>query len=83
MLRPLQRLDQNGERNQWDSAPHSAMLIGQSAAFPGKLARSRDAVSDPLGRWRREWDSNPKEDLPQSLNDTRIPVSNALSGKMI
>jgi hypothetical protein len=42
----------NGEQKQWHSALHGLMLIAEYAAFPGKIARSGDAVSDPLGRWR-------------------------------
>src|SRR5690554_4661591 len=37
------------------------MLVVEYAAFPGNIARPGDAVSDPQGRWRRGWDSNPRE----------------------
>jgi hypothetical protein len=52
VLRRLQRRGAIRERNQWNPASHGAMLIAEYAAFPGKLALSGDAVSDPLGRWR-------------------------------
>jgi hypothetical protein len=47
----------------------------ESRAFPVENVVFGDAVSKPRGRWRSKWDSNPKEDLPQSTETNMVPVS--------
>ena len=44
------------------------MPIAESAAFPGKIARSGDAVSDPLGHWRCA-------QIRANQSPTQIPVN--------
>jgi hypothetical protein len=74
----LQRRGPIRQRNQWNLAPHGAMLIADYAAFPGNIARAGDAVSDPLGRWRSNCDSNQTSPRPHSADDTWIFVSKLL-----